>query len=279
MKSAGIPGIAGIDTRALVRHIRDTGAMMGILANVPNVDVTVLRARAKALPGMSGQDLIPEVTCKETHAWTAGLLNDDGTLAPPRAPPTRHVVAVDMGMKHMMPRLLVDAGCQVTIVPAHATAEEILALKPDGVLLSNGPGDPSTATGIVAMTRGLLGKVPVFGICMGHQILGQAFGAHTFKMPFGHRGGNQPVQARADGRVLITSQNHGFAVEPSQLTGGASASHTNLSDATNEGVDAANQWAFSVQYHPEAAPGPHDARVHFDTFIDLIDRWKARASA
>jgi len=277
LRGAGVPGIAGIDTRALVRHLRDEGAMMGILSNAAQIDVEGLRARAKALPGMGGCELISVVTCAKAHEWKEGLLDESGKPVPPRAPPTRHVVAIDMGLKHSMPRLLVDAGCRVTIVPASASAEEILALAPDGVLLSNGPGDPSTAHGIVAATKALLGKVPIFGICMGHQILGQALGATTYKTPFGHRGGNQPVR-QSDGRVLITSQNHGFAVQRKELSGGACESHVNLSDETNEGIDASERWAFSVQYHPEAAPGPHDARVHFARFIELMDAFKKRAA-
>ena len=271
MAEAGVPGLAGIDTRALVRRIRDRGAQPAILTTVPGFDVAELRARAAALPSMAGMDLIPEVTVAQPTPWTEGLVDDAGEPIPPLAPPRLHVVAVDMGMKANMARLLVHHGCRVTVVPASTTAEQILALKPDGVLLSNGPGDPSTATGVVAATKALLGKVPLFGICMGHQILGQALGASTFKTTFGHRGGNQPVHC-SDGRVLITSQNHGFCVKHGDLRDGCSQSERNLSDETNEGIDAPELQAFSVQYHPEAAPGPHDAGVHFEKFVRMMER-------
>ncbi len=272
---AGVPGIAGIDTRALVRRIRDRGAQMGILTTLPDADLADLRARAAQLPSMDGMDLIPEVTCAAERAWTEGLVDDAGAPVTPLAPPVLHVVAVDLGMKANMARLLVHHGCRVTIVPASTTAERILALKPDGVLLSNGPGDPKTAVAAVAATKALVGKVPIFGICMGHQILGQALGAATYKTKFGHRGGNQPVLATSDRRVLITSQNHGFAVDRGQLQAGSSECEHNLSDDTNEAIDAPSLQAFSVQYHPEAAPGPHDAGVHFQRFVALMQRARA----
>jgi carbamoyl-phosphate synthase small subunit len=178
-------------------------------------------------------------------------------------------------MKANMARLLVHHGCKVTVVPAATTAAEVLALAPDGVLLSNGPGDPSTVPHVVDAVRGLLDKVPIFGICMGHQLLGQALGASTYKTPFGHRGANQPVIDEATKRVLITSQNHGFAVKPAELAAPSSPSERNLSDDTNEGIDAPARWCFSVQYHPEAAPGPHDAGVHFARFLTMIDEFRA----
>ena len=190
-------------------------------------------------------------------------------------------------MKKNMARMLVHRGCKVTVVPASTTAEQVRALKPDGVLLTNGPGDPSTVPHVVDAVRSLLGSVPVFGICMGHQILGQALGATTYKTAYGHRGGNQPVSTdaavnaageRVAARVLITSQNHGFAVRPGELAASARANETNLSDGTNEGLDAPDKWAFSVQYHPEAAPGPHDADIHFDRFLKMMDRFATRTA-
>lgn len=278
LQEAGIPGIAGIDTRALVRRLRDGGTVMGVLSNEPNADVAVLRARARGLPGMAGCELISQVTCAAPTPFTEGMVDDAGAPLAPLAPPRHHVVAYDFGIKKNMARLLVHHGCTVTLVPASTTAAQVRALKPDGVLLSNGPGDPSTVPHVVQAVRELLGQVPVFGICMGHQILGQALGASTFKTAFGHRGGNQPVildDGPQRGRVLITSQNHGFCVKHGELEN-AAASERNLSDETNEGIDCPAQGAFSVQYHPEAAPGPHDAGIHFERFMHMMDAHRAR---
>jgi carbamoyl-phosphate synthase small subunit len=275
MRDAGVPGIAGIDTRALVLKLREGGTRVGLLST-DGTPLSELRTRARALPGMAGCELISVVTCKAPYAFTEGLTDDAGR-ALPSAPGRFHVVAFDFGMKKNMARLLVHKGCRVTVVPAATTADEVRALRPDGVLLSNGPGDPSTVPHIVQTVRSLLGEVPIFGICMGHQLLGQALGSSTYKTPFGHRGGNQPVLTDAvvnkqglRSRVLITSQNHGFAVRPEGLPEPARANETNLSDGTNEGVEASERWAFSVQYHPEAAPGPHDAEIHFDRFVDIM---------
>lgn len=289
LQHAGIPGIAGIDTRALVRRLREGGTVMGIVSTEPTADLRSLRERARALPGMAGCELISQVTCERPTPFAEGLVDDSGSPIAPLSPPLRHVVAYDFGIKRNMARLLVHHGCKVTIVPASTTAEQVRALQPDGVLLSNGPGDPSTVPHVVEAVRALLGRIPIFGICMGHQILGQALGASTYKTSFGHRGGNQPVIIEASeddpklhGRVLITSQNHGFAVKPGELQS-AKPSERNLSDDTNEGIDARERWAFSVQYHPEAAPGPHDADIHFQRFIRMMDAFKAstttRASA
>jgi carbamoyl-phosphate synthase small subunit len=273
LEDADVPGLAGIDTRALVRHIRDQGAMMGVLSTRPDADPAALLERARAAPPMEGCALADEVTCPEPYPFAGGLTDLAGDPVAPLRAADRKVVAVDYGCKTNILRLLAHHGCDVTVVPASATAESILALEPDGVFLSNGPGDPATADDAVATVQALLGKVPIFGICMGHQILSRALGASTFKTTFGHRGGNQPVLG-PDGRVLITSQNHGFAVDPGSLAR-AEASHVNLSDETNEGLDAPAQHAFSVQYHPEAAPGPHDARPHFEEFVRRMDAFRA----
>ncbi|HEY1100189.1 MAG TPA: glutamine-hydrolyzing carbamoyl-phosphate synthase small subunit [Myxococcota bacterium] len=276
MRSENVPGIAGIDTRALVRRLRDGGTRIGLLST-DGTPLAELRARVKTLPGMAGCELISQVTTPARYEFTDGLLDDAGAPIP-SAPQRHHVVALDFGMKKNMARLLVHKGCKVTVVPSSTSANDIRALAPDGLLLTNGPGDPSTVPEVVAAVRDLVGTLPVFGICMGHQVLGQALGASTYKMPFGHRGGNQPVSTDvvdgAAARVLITSQNHGFAVRPGELKDGARANETNLSDGTNEGLDNSARWAFSVQYHPEAAPGPHDAELHFDRFVAMMDRFK-----
>jgi carbamoyl-phosphate synthase small subunit len=275
MKAEGIPGIHGIDTRALVRHLRDRGTPMGLLSTEQNVDVRALRDRAQSLAGMAGCELISQVSTPKAYEFTEGVVDDAGNPLP-SAPPKRHVVVFDFGMKKNMARMLVERGCKVTVVPYTTSAQQVAELKPDGVMLSNGPGDPSTVPDVVAAVRSIVGTIPVFGICMGHQVLGQALGASTYKTPFGHRGGNQPVlieHGEPRGRVLITSQNHGFAVRDGELTD-ARGSERNLSDGTNEGLDASSRMAFSVQYHPEAAPGPHDAAIHFDRFISMMDATK-----
>ena len=276
LREAKVPGIAGIDTRALVRHIRDQGAMMGVLSSEPGADPVKLLEKARALPPMEGSSLIEDVTCKTPYEHTEGLTDEHGNPLPPLSPPRRHVVAIDLGMKRTMARLLVHHGCKVTVVPATTSAEDVLALSPDGVFLTNGPGDPATATATIETVKALLGRVPLFGICMGHQILARALGGSTYKLRFGHRGVNVPVKT-PDGRVLITSQNHGFAVDPSTLPEGASESHVNLSDGTNEGISAPELWALSVQYHPEAAAGPLDARDHFGRFLELMDAFASAA--
>lgn len=269
----GVGGIAGVDTRALVLHLREHGAMRAVLSTEPGHDAAALVEQARSAPAMKGRSLCRAVTCEGVQDWTDGLVDEAGNAVAPLRAPTKHVVAMDLGMKHSIARLLVHHGCKVTVVPSTTTADDILALNPDGIFLSNGPGDPSTEKDAVEAVKGLVGKRPIFGICMGHQLLSQAFGAETYKTRFGHRGGNQPVKT-PEGRVLITSQNHGFAVQKEALSG-AEQSHENVSDGTNEGIDAKDAYAFSVQYHPEAAPGPHDARPHFEEFIALMDRFAA----
>lgn len=272
LTSAGVPGIAGVDTRALVQHLRDHGSMMGILSAEAGADVVALAAEAAALPGMAGRDLATLASCDAPYTFDEGMLDDAGEPIAPLAAPERHVVVLDFGVKRNMLRLLVHHGCKVTVVPVGTTAAEMRALNPDGVLLSNGPGDPAQMTDQIGAVRSLLGEVPLFGICMGHQVLSQALGASTYKLAFGHRGGNQPVRL-PDGRVAMTAQNHGFAVDTAGTP--LSVSHVNVSDGTVEGVDAAAQYAFGVQHHPEAAPGPHDAQGDFAAFVALIDKHRA----
>ncbi len=264
-----IVGISGVSTRALVRHIRTRGAMRGAISAV-NLDAARLIAMARASRDMNGADLASEVTCAEPYHW-AEPVNSAWYVAEPLpvgdAPPV-HVVAFDFGIKRNILRLLAAHGARVTIVPAHTTAEEVLALQPDGVFLSNGPGDPAACSYAIETTRRLLGKLPLFGICLGHQILGLALGGRTYKMKFGHRGGNQPV--RAGGQVEISSHNHGFAVAADSLPPEAQVTHVNLNDGCVEGLAVPALRAFSVQYHPEASPGPHDSNHLFEAFIRAV---------
>jgi carbamoyl-phosphate synthase small subunit len=274
----GIVGITGVDTRALVRHIREAGALRGVISSA-DPDPQRLIDAARAAPSMEGLDLVPYVTCAEPYHWAeAGdrcwVLGDGGASSTQDPTPSTqhlfHVVAYDFGIKRNILRLLVDRGCRVTVVPANTPAAGALALKPDGVFLSNGPGDPAAVTYGVKAVRDLLGKAPVFGICLGHQILGLALGGTTYKLRFGHHGGNQPVRFSDTGQVEISSHNHGFAVDPKSLPEGVEITHVNLNDGCCEGMRARDLRAFSVQYHPEAAPGPHDAAYLFGQFIELM---------
>ncbi|BFL62190.1 Carbamoyl-phosphate synthase small chain [Roseomonas mucosa] len=281
LKSFGIPGIAGVDTRALTIRIRDGGAPNGVICHAPdgNFDLASLRAQAAGWPGLEGMDLAKEVSCQQSYRWEEGLWRwNQGYDANPAK---RHkVVAVDYGAKRNILRCLADAGCDVTVVPATATAEEILRHGPDGVFLSNGPGDPA-ATGEYAVPaiRGVLEKqVPVFGICLGHQLLALALGARTYKLDRGHRGANQPVKDLATGKVEITSQNHGFAVDDKSLPEGVKVTHVSLFDGSNEGIACEDKRAFSVQYHPEASPGPSDSHYLFHRFTALIESVKEKAA-
>lgn len=269
LKKEGIVGLSGVDTRTLTRHIRDMGAQM---AAVGVEDPATLRDRAKAAPPMTGQNLTGEVTTAETFEWT----ESSGVWAETRGDARPwHVVAVDYGVKLNILRCLVDEGCRVTVVPANATAEEILAHDPDGVFLSNGPGDPSAVTQGIDTVRGLLGKRPIFGICLGHQLMSLALGGETYKLKFGHRGLNQPVKDLKTGRIEITTQNHGFCVDVDSLKDKCSVTHLHLNDDTCEGIEHLETGAFSVQYHPEAAAGPHDSRYLFRRFTDAIARQRS----
>ncbi len=266
----GLPGIAGIDTRALTRRIRDGGAPNGVLVHAPDgaIDLAAALDEACAWPGLEGMDLAREVTTARSYRWdeTTWRL---GTGYGRQAAPRLRVVAIDYGAKRNILRCLAAAGCDVTVVPATSSADEILAHAPDGVFLSNGPGDPA-ATGVYAVPtiRALLTRdLPIFGICLGHQLLALALGARTFKLERGHRGANHPVQDLATRKVEITSQNHGFAVDPASLPGGVRVSHVSLFDGTNEGLAVEGRAVFSVQYHPEASPGPMDSHYLFDRFV------------
>jgi carbamoyl-phosphate synthase small subunit len=271
LKRHRVAGISDIDTRRLTRHLRDKGSQNGAIgAEAPDV----LVERARSAPSMEGLDLVARVTPAASYAFTEqrGEWNAPfGEGAKPASKPL-HVVAMDFGAKRNILRCLVDAGCQVTAVPASAKASEILAKNPDGVFLSNGPGDPAAVTYAVATIRELLGKKPIFGICLGHQLLALALGAKTYKLKFGHRGLNQPVKDLSTGRVEITTQNHGFVVDVKSIEGIAKTTHLHLNDGTSEGLEATSAKAFSVQYHPEAAAGPHDALYLFERFVRAMER-------
>ena len=268
---ANIPVAAEIDTRRLVRHLRTRGVMRGVLSSAGG-DPQALVEKARRIPSMAGLDLATRVSTLTPYTWERGVeaCSPSQTFAQD-APPRFNVVAYDFGIKHNILRRLVHSGCRVTVVPALTSAEDLLALKPDGVFLSNGPGDPEPLHTQAANIRKLLGRVPIFGICLGHQLLGLALGGRTYKLKFGHRGANHPVLNRLTARVEITSHNHGFAVDPDSLNQNEiELTHVNLNDGTLEGFRHRSLPAFCVQYHPEAAPGPHDSLYLFDDFITLM---------
>ena len=269
LEDEGVVAIEGVDTRALVLHIRERGAQMGVVST-DSTDIPTLVERARAAGSMAGRDLASKVTCKASYPFSeapSSLQSLPDLVAPIER---RRVVVYDFGVKRSILRRLVEVGADVTVVPASTSAADVLALDPDGIMLSNGPGDPEPCTYAIEAVRNLLGKKPIFGICLGHQILGLAYGGRSFKLKFGHRGTNQPVRDEVSGRVKITSQNHGFAIDPDSLRAtGLAVTEINLNDQTVEGFEVPDDRVVAIQYHPEASPGPHDASDHFARFLKM----------
>jgi carbamoyl-phosphate synthase small subunit len=257
LASAGVPGIEGVDTRALTRRLRSAGVMMGAISRRPPEDAL---ARLRELPRYDGSDFVREVSATAPFEWPG-----DGRAR-------RHIVVLDLGVKHNIMRILSGLGCRVTAVPCATSAADVLALRPDGVVLSPGPGDPALLDYAAATASGLVGRVPIFGICLGHQVLARTWGARTFKLKFGHRGANHPVREQATGRVSITAQNHGYAVDPDGLPSNIEISHVHLNDGTCEGLRHRELPVFTIQYHSEASPGPHDDRYLFERFLELVEQ-------
>ena len=270
----GVVGLCGVDTRTLARHCRTRGTPKALVSN-DGTPIETLRARLAAFPGIDGEDLTARVTAKVPHPFTAGFSGPDGfveDLVPARVPERSfRVVAMDFGLKENILKNLTARNCAVTVVPAYMPIEDILALNPEGVFLSNGPGNPEMAAAALPAVRGLAERLPTFGICLGHQLLALAFGGKTYKLPFGHRGANHPVMNKATGRVEITSHNHGYSVDADRLPTGFIPTHVNLNDGTLEGMRHTELPVFSVQYHPESSPGPHDSLYLFDEFIASME--------
>lgn len=276
MREHSIVGIQGIDTRALVRRLRDYGAQQGVISTL-DLNPHRLVEKAQAAPSLVGRDLVKEVTCAHAYDWSQGYWELEKGYREKNGESDQafSVVAYDFGIKFNILRHLVEAGCRVRVVPAQTPAAEVLSLKPDGVFLSNGPGDPDAVSYARENIASLIGKVPMFGICLGHQIIGLALGGRTYKLKFGHHGGNQPVMDLTTRKVEITAQNHGFCVDVDSLQGRAEVTHLNLNDQTVEGLMHTHYPLFSVQYHPESSPGPHDADYLFKRFISLMERFRA----
>lgn len=275
MEKADKMGIFGLDTRTIVAHLRDNGAQMGAIACGDNINPSDLVDIAKKQGSMEGKDYVQQVTCKEPYTWNELPWVLNGKKGKPKLSndilaSRPHVIAIDCGIKYNILRLLQESGFRVTVVPATYTAPQILNLRPDALFVSNGPGDPATLGYVVKTVKDLVGKFPVFGICLGHQILGQVFGGETYKLKFGHRGGNHPVKDLTTGKVEITVQNHGFAVDAGTLPKDVRISHLNLNDNTVEGLDLPEYRAFCIQYHPEASPGPHDSSYLFHRFFKSV---------
>lgn len=271
LEANNVIGLEGIDTRKLVKHIRTEGAMRGIISST-DLDISNLKKKLESYPGLVGRDIVKDVTVKKPYSWNKTVI--DVLNGKEQALEKKYkIVAFDFGIKHNILRLLCSHGCDVEVVPADMSAMEVLKKKPDGVVLSNGPGDPSPVTYAIETVKSLLGKVPIFGICLGHQILSLALGGKTYKLKFGHRGANHPVKNLQTGKIEITSQNHGFCVDMDSLKNkDIELTHVNLNDNTVEGIRCKELPAFSVQYHPEASPGPHDSSYLFETFIELMGK-------
>jgi carbamoyl-phosphate synthase small subunit len=274
LEEHGKIGIEGIDTRALTRRLRLSGAMKGIISTKTK-DIDLLLKRAKAYPGLVGRDLVREVSCTKPYLWKNGTVHE-GKISITKPGKKLRVVVLDCGVKYNILRHLEKNGCEVIVVPAFSTGADIMSYKPDGVLLSNGPGDPAALPYIVETSRVLVGKLPIFGICLGHQIIGQAIGGYTSKLKFGHHGINQPVKNMDTGRIEITSQNHGFVVVPESVKNKAKKTFDNLNDATSEGMKM--PLTMCVQYHPEAAPGPHDTDYLFMQFVQMLRKKRRKAA-
>lgn len=272
LATAGVPIGSGIDTRALVRRLRTRGVMRGALSTQGGIPQELVE-RARKAPSMAGLDLATRVSTKEKYSWTEGVPEcSPSDLLADQSPEKFNVVAFDYGIKRDILRQLAHRGCKLTVVPSNTSAEDVLSLKPDGIFLSNGPGDPEPLEYQAAQVRKMIGQVPVFGICLGHQVLGLALGGNTYKLKFGHRGGNHPVLNKRTMKVEITAQNHGFAVDPDSLNvNDIDLTHVNLNDQTLEGIAHRSLPVYSVQYHPEAAPGPHDSHYLFDEFVTMMN--------